>query len=817
MEPDAPARNNLQKRLSRRFFVQSCGLFFEDLWPRLWPTFSVLGLFIFVALIGVLPTLHPIAHVAVLAAFATVAIVLFVRALRGLRWPRREAALRRIERASGLQHRPLTAIEDTIAGDGDPAAQAVWRLHQHRAAAAAATARTGRPRPNVGRRDPRAIRVGAGLAVIVGLVVAGADAGTRLERAVRPNLAALVTAQAATFDIWITPPSYTGQPPLFIEAATPTPADVRVPSGSTLLAQVHNGRGDPVLAVAEDTLPFEAVDQANWRLEHTVTATSQVATTISLSQGRTELFSLPVTIVPDTPPTIAFAETPSATNRSALQVSYIAADDYGLATAAGVITLIDAVADTPPVVVDLPLPSLTEAGTQSPEPVLSFHDLTAHPWAGLPVEMQLSAVDATGQTGRGETVAFTLPERQFNHPVARELIAQRKHLVQAPDDRGPVIRALSAIIAAPQRYAEDLSVHLGLTALRSRLAHNRNQAIVGDTLQLMWDLALRIEDGGLSLAEQELRELQRQLQEALNNDNVTDEEIERLLSELRAALDRFFEAARENLREQLENGELTLQNIDPDALSLSQQDLEDLIDQAEDLTRLGARDAAREMLSQLQQMLENLGNQPMLAQPNPAQQQAEQLLDDLQRITRGQQRLLDETFRQSREGQQPGDDELGAAAQELLRRELGEAMRQLGEALGDIPAPLGNAEQSMRQSTESLAGGDPNGALGPQGDALDQLRAGARAAAQQFAEQFGPGGQGQQPGQFGQAPGQQNTDPFGRRLDGDQGLDTGDIAIPSESERQRARQILDELRRRAGERARPLLEQEYIDRLLRRF
>jgi hypothetical protein len=36
-------------------------------------------------------------------------------------------------------------------------------------------------------------------------------------------------------------------------------------------------------------------------------------------------------------------------------------------------------------------------------------------------------------------------------------------------------------------------------------------------------------------------------------------------------------------------------------------------------------------------------------------------------------------------------------------------------------------------------------------------------------------------------------------------------------ERRRAREILDELRRRAGERHRPVPERNYIDRLLKRF
>jgi len=48
-------------------------------------------------------------------------------------------------------------------------------------------------------------------------------------------------------------------------------------------------------------------------------------------------------------------------------------------------------------------------------------------------------------------------------------------------------------------------------------------------------------------------------------------------------------------------------------------------------------------------------------------------------------------------------------------------------------------------------------------------------------------------------------------------VDTGDVSIPDASSMQRAREILDELRRRSGERFRPKLELDYIERLLHRF
>ena len=63
--------------------------------------------------------------------------------------------------------------------------------------------------------------------------------------------------------------------------------------------------------------------------------------------------------------------------------------------------------------------------------------------------------------------------------------------------------------------------------------------------QLLWDTALRIEDGQASLAQNELRRLQQQLQDALAK-NAPDREIDRLMSELKQALDRYLQALAAN-------------------------------------------------------------------------------------------------------------------------------------------------------------------------------------------------------------------------------------------------------------------------------
>ena len=106
----------------------------------------------------------------------------------------------------------------------------------------------------------------------------------------------------------------------------------------------------------------------------------------------------------------------------------------------------------------------------------------------------------------------------------------------------------------------------------------------------------------------------------------------------------------------------------------------------------------------------------------------------------------------------------------------------------------------MEDAARALREGDGEDALARQDEALAGLRSAAQSAAQALEEELRQGEDGE------------GSDPLGRGAA--EGQDTN---LPSESERQRARDILEELRRRAAERGRPQEELDYIDRLLERF
>src|SRR5438270_14079259 len=102
-----------------------------------------------------------------------------------------------------------------------------------------------------------------------------------------------------------------------------------------------------------------------------------------------------------------------------------------------------------------------------------------------------------------------------------------------------------------------------------------------------------------------------------------------------------------------------------------------------------------------------------------------------------------------------------------------------------------------------------------QGRAIEAMRKGAQGLAQAMQQQNGPGPG--QPGRNGQARANQETDPLGRPM---RGRDYGDdvtVKVPGEIDVQRARRILEELRRRLADPLRPQIELDYIERLLKDF
>src|SRR5262249_26013253 len=130
-------------------------------------------------------------------------------------WPSREQAIRRVETISGVRHRPASSYEDTLSHGGEDArTAALWKLHRQRLAESLGRLRVGVPAPRTDRRDPFAFRALLLLCVLVLPGVVGDSAADRLWSAFR--LSPLAKGAEARLDAWITPPAYTGKPPVML-------------------------------------------------------------------------------------------------------------------------------------------------------------------------------------------------------------------------------------------------------------------------------------------------------------------------------------------------------------------------------------------------------------------------------------------------------------------------------------------------------------------------------------------------------------------------------------------------------------------------
>ncbi|MFZ1425140.1 MAG: TIGR02302 family protein, partial [Geminicoccaceae bacterium] len=696
---------------------------FERLWPAMWPSLAVVGSFVVLSLFGLWLSLPLWLHVPLLAMFFGLLGWTLWRARLKLRVVGRDAGLARLEQDSGVTHQPLRALDDTLPSDFvDPATRRLWALHRQRLIDSLERLRLAPPKSDLPRRDPWALRAALLLLLVVALVHGRGEVGQRLASgfsfAGRPAVASLPPA----VDLWITPPAYTRRAPLVSEQ-TRGVAALAIPAGSEARVQAHHLADETNAAVVagDRTVALQALGSGSGEAKLTVDSSAPLAV---LDGGR-EIARWQIDVAPDGVPTVAFVGEPTATHRSVLKIDLEAHDDYGVAELALLLAPVGRESEVERLI-------LLKPGSQPMElRTATYQDLTAHPLAGLPVMMRLEAVDAIDQRGQSAPLQMVLPAREFRHPLARAIIEERRNLAAAPEKSGEVAQRLAAL--GDTKAAQDLptTVPLGLRVGAARLAMNEDDAASRrSVIDLLWELALFIEDGSLSLAERKLRDLQQELQKAMD-EGATDKELEQLMAELQQAMDEFLD---ELTRQALQQGQQMQQQPsaqNQNGQTVERRDLQEMLDRAREMMQSGARDAARQMLAELQEMLENLRAGTQQAQPS----QGEQTLSDLQKMIQMQQQLLERSFQMDREqrqgGQQEGEQgqqqqgqtqqgqgqnpsEQAAAEQEALRRALGELMRRMGEAGMEIPRALGQAEMQMRGARGALQEGSPGEAADAQ-------------------------------------------------------------------------------------------------------
>lgn len=831
-EANRPGREGrrLPLRVERRVRLSRILMLWEALWPALWPTAGLAGVFLVLALFGLFARLPMGVHWALLGAYGLLMASALWRGLAGFRWPGREAALRRLEQVSGLAHQPLAAYEDVAAeGTGDAA---LWRAHQRWVADRLRKLRLGLASPGLAARDPYALRAVVALLLLIAVAGTGGGQMKRIAAALLPGVGA---AKSFLVEAWITPPAYTGQAPIYLERREPgaPPAELTVPANSVFSLRVHGPRNPPALqATAGDRAKPALLSDMGDR-NYMSDTKLEASTDFALTEGGRVMRSWRVGVVADEKPSIALSKPLQRTASGTLRFAYTVHDDYGVVGAAARIALVAAppaapatkAADGKPAAPARPVPRVTPPVIVLPLPTLrprdasgeTYIDLMPHPWAGLAVTITLVAKDDAGQEGTSEPIPLVLPARDFTKPLAASVAEQRQALALDPVAGPRVARVLDAFTHDAERYIDDAPVYLALRAAYWRLTGARHSSDLTGIFDLLWATALHIEDGDLSLAESDLRRARDALAEALAKGAGSDE-IERLMAELKEAFKRYMDAA------VARGGEMPgpLDRFVPrDAQTIDRAELEKMLSAIGELARTGAREQAKALLERLQAIMENM----RIPEPNASMTESEQAMADgvdrMGKLIDRQRQLMDETFRQSGDGAATGDGGPGGKhgaksleelkrAQEALRRELDGIVSDLGKSGVEIPSALGKAGRSMDNAGERLGERRAGRAAGAQGQAIEGLREGAQGLADKLMQAMS--------GRRGtEGRGTNSTDPLGRPLPND-GIDLGtDVAVPDKIDIQRAREILEELRRRAGELNRPRIELDYLDRLLKRF
>src|SRR5262245_14477796 len=481
------------------------------LWERLWPALAALatavGLFLAVSWFGIWLMLPPLGRAIGVGVFFLVMAAAFAPLLM-VRLPSRNDGLRRLDRNSPMQHRPATMISDELAADKqDSFAVTLWRAHIERALRAAKTLRAGRPVPRLAVRDPYALRGLVVVAVIASFFIAGSDRMRRINAAF--NWQGVIAPANFRIDAWVSPPNYTGKPPIVLAAMRPgepvpqqsAATTITVPAGSTLIIR---GSGQVNLDVAMTGGIEEAKSEEKKSTDKTAEKTGDKASiqpvalkasdrggaderrlviseagTVTLRSAVASDIVWRFNAIPDHPPTIALTKDPEGQARGALQLTYKLEDDYGVIGAQANFKLKGGYKGTnngpprslfeaPDVSLVLPQPRTKNGVGQTTK------DLTEHPWAGADAGMTLTARDEAGNEGARAPFELKLPERPFLKPVPRSLIELRRTLALDGEAQAVVLNALDALTYAPDKFNIESKVYLGLNSIYWQLRGAKN-------------------------------------------------------------------------------------------------------------------------------------------------------------------------------------------------------------------------------------------------------------------------------------------------------------------------------------------------------
>lgn len=637
---------------------------------------------------------------------------------------------RRIERDSGLSHRPIAALED-VPATGD-SGMPLWDAHRARLERTLRGARVGVPAPDFAARDPFALRVLLLLALIAAWIAAGPNAADRLAASLR--MPVLFPGAGIGVQAWITPPRWAGATPHLLDAgAGPT----RALRGSTLsLIVTGAGAGPPAAILGGKRLAFATIDRGSYRAHRRL----ETSTALVIGPFWHRIAQYRIEVVTPMPPTIAFSRPPMpAADGTRVDLAWTGNSEYGLSK----LDLRLAPPAMPGALTDRASLPAREGAAHAIGGKARL-DLLASPYAGMKVDAVLAATNRNGQTGLSAPASFTLPAPSLRNRTARAIETLRRDLALNRAPKAALADRLAALATTPPApVTPDTRKAIAAEAPKLAKAGQDESRLEA----ALWTLVQRAERGATYRTSQELAAsraaLRHALDQAESGHSPSARQFRQLMARLHQAMQAQIDAEARNGARDLSSQRRQMSAIDRLAGRI-----------ARELTA-GQTARAEQDMKRLQQMLSRMQAPPPSAAEQARQQATQQAGQHLSRIMREEARLMDQTSRRNSAPQlgnhamqQPDQASRSLAQQQgALQRQLAAAAQSM-QSSGLKPMPqLGQGQSAMAGARGHLQQGDLAGALPAERAAIHALQQAQNALRTMRGGQGqggGPSGLGQQ-------------------------------------------------------------------------
>ncbi len=751
------------------FFIEIARfvVFIERLWAALVVPFIFISGLLATAAWGVWQPIPFGLHILLLGLSGIAILAAIVQSFR--HWPAYPSVQEGrtiIERRQRLEHRPVTLVADNPAQELDTETAILWEKAQHQASSIAKKAGAVRVQTQKIRADNWALRYPLLIVLVLALWADFGEDFYDLRTTLIPTDKSLSSHVVQGVDVWVQPPSYTQQANFMAKGES-----IKAPYGSTIKVLVHVVEplsSAPKISFSE--MSSLILKGKSYQAEIVVKENN----TLEVRHRGRPLFVSDITVIADTPPTIALGTDLTRTPEGMLNIPFTATDDYGLAK---VEVLLER--DGRTVRKEFVLPRKGDRDVDDS----GFVDFTSDPFAGLVVNFSLQAEDVAEQKTATIPRKLQMPERPFYHPVAKELVRLRRELFVNPDIWVSISQQLEGLMRKPEDFKSNSRAYLSMTFAQQTML-GQQQDFVDRSMGLMWDAALHIEKGPLAIQMERLLNAQRDLQKALS-EGASPEKLDGLFKQLSQAM-------QDLLRQVSFSGEQTEAMMDVPGLQNS--DLANMMEKINELLQSGAYEQAQEMLKELENLMAHVS-----MGENPELEKFKEAFKKMAEVAEQQKELIEESFNNPIPGRMSPEQRM---KQQMLAEKLGEQAKTLKDMgfdtqnFDEAARAMGGAFHLSKQAgLESLV-------YQMQNKALELLQQGQQQVSQQLRQQMGYSGLAGM-----------RRDPSGKlhSMAGDK------VEMPDKAPETLSRKIRDTLFDRADDIGRSDDEQRYLQRLLKAF